>query len=63
MSGTWLGKDYSGLGYILDFYDLSKEDKIDVFEYLHFVVTESSKLYEERRKVQTRTLESQGRNR
>jgi hypothetical protein len=48
MSGSWLGKDYSGLGTIMDIYEIS--DRKTVFELLKVAETEMSKYYSDKAK-------------
>lgn len=50
MSGSWLGKDYSGLGTIMDIYKI--HDKRTVFELLQIGENELGKYYEQKRKQQ-----------
>ena len=50
MNGVWLGKDYSGLGDILEIYDISQ--KRDVFELLKVCEIELGKFYAQKRKEQ-----------
>jgi hypothetical protein len=50
MSGSWLGKDYSGLGAILDIYEV--EDKKLVFELVKLCEVELGKFYAQKRKEQ-----------
>ena len=50
MNGVWLGKDYSGLGDILDIFDISS--KREVFELLKICEEELSKYYTQKRKEQ-----------
>jgi hypothetical protein len=50
MSGTWMGKDYSGLMDIMDIYQL--ENKREVFELLKVAEGEASKFYAEKAKQQ-----------
>jgi len=50
MSGTWLGKEYSGLLDIMDLYQI--EDKKEVFELLKVCEDELGKFYAEKRKQQ-----------
>lgn len=50
MSGTWLGKDYSGLSAIMDIYDI--EDRRSVFELLQVAEQELASFYEQKRKEQ-----------
>ena len=61
MGGVWLGKDYAGIGDIFDMYEVSNTERKDIFEYIHTAVVESSKLYEEKRKLSNRILETKGR--
>ena len=49
MNGIWLGKDFSGLGDIMELYDIKGNKK--VFELLLHIIAESSKFYEEQRKI------------
>jgi len=48
MNGTWLGKDYSGLGTIMDIYEIS--DRKTVFELLKVAESEMSKYYSDKAK-------------
>lgn len=50
MSGTWMGKDYSGLSTILDIYEV--EDKRLVFELIKLCEVELNKYYTQKRKEQ-----------
>lgn len=50
MSGTWMGKDYSGLSAILDIYEV--EDKRQVFELLQIAEAELGKFYAQKQKEQ-----------
>lgn len=50
MNGVWLGKDYSGLGDILDIFEISS--KREVFELLKICEAELSKYYTQKRKEQ-----------
>jgi len=50
MNGVWLGKDYSGLGDILDIYQI--EERREVFELLKVCETELNKFYAQKRKEQ-----------
>lgn len=50
MSGAWLGKDYSGLGDIMDIYQI--ENKKEVFELLQVAEAELGKYYDQKRKEQ-----------
>ena len=50
MNGVWLGKDYSGLGDILDIFEVSS--KREVFELLKICEDELSKYYAQKRKEQ-----------
>jgi len=53
MAGVWLGKDFSGIGDILDIY-CSKEDKKDVLEYLIFMIQIARQTYAEERERQSK---------
>ena len=50
MSGSWFGKDYSGLSAIMDIYEI--EDRRAVFELLQVAENELGKHYEQKRKEQ-----------
>ena len=50
MSGTWMGKDYSGLSAILEIYEV--EDYRDVFELVKIAEREASKYYSQKAKEQ-----------
>ena len=49
MNGIWLGKDFAGLGDIMELYGI--EGNRDAFELLQFIIAESSKHYEAQRKA------------
>ena len=50
MSGTWMGKDYSGLMDIMDIYNL--DNRREVFTLLKVAEGEASKFYAEKQKQQ-----------
>ena len=50
MSGSWMGKDYSGLMDIMDIYEL--ENRREVFTLLKVAEAEASKFYAEKQKQQ-----------
>lgn len=50
MNGVWLGKDYAGLGTILDIYEV--EDRRAVFDLLQVAETELGKYYQQKQKEQ-----------
>jgi len=50
MSGSWMGKDYSGLSAILDIYEI--EDRRSVFELLQQCERELGKYYAQKQKEQ-----------
>lgn len=50
MSGSWMGKDYSGLVAIMDIYEV--DDRRAVFELLQVCERELGKYYEQKRKEQ-----------
>lgn len=50
MSGSWMGKDYSGLEAIMNIYEI--EDRRRVFELLQTGETELGKYYAQKRKEQ-----------
>lgn len=50
MNGIWLGKDYSGIGDIFDFYEI--ENRREVFELLGYIISKYSDFYEKRRELE-----------
>ena len=50
MSGTWMGKDYSGLGDIFDIYNL--DNRREIFTLLKVAEGEASKFYVQKQKQQ-----------
>ena len=54
MNGTWLGKDYSGLGTIMDIYEI--DDRRSVFELLKEAESLLGKYYSQQSKQQSRSL-------
>lgn len=50
MSGSWMGKDYSGLSAIMDIYEI--EDRREVFELLKVAEDELGKYYIQKQKEQ-----------
>jgi hypothetical protein len=50
MSGSWMGKDYSGLSAIMDIYEI--EDRRTVFELLQQCERELGKYYAQKQKEQ-----------
>lgn len=50
MNGVWLGKDYSGLGAILDIYEV--DDRRAVFDLLQVAESELGKYYQQKHKEQ-----------
>ena len=50
MNGVWLGKDYGGLGDILQIYDV--QETREVFELLKICEVELGKFYAQKRKEQ-----------
>jgi hypothetical protein len=50
MSGSWMGKDYSGLSAIMDIYEI--EDRRRVFELLQIGENELGKHYSQKKKEQ-----------
>lgn len=58
MSGTWLGKDYSGLDAIMTIYDF--EDRRVVFDYLQVIESELAKFYESKKKEQEAMSKAKG---
>ena len=52
MNGLWLGKEFSGIGDIFDFYEI--EHRREVFELLTYIITEYAKYYEKQREIKSR---------
>ena len=50
MNGVWLGKDFAGLGDIMELYGI--EGNREAFNLLLHIIAEASKFYEQQRKVQ-----------
>mgnify|MGYP001462137957 CR=1 FL=1 len=50
MAGVWLGKDFSGLGDIMELYGI--EGNREAFNLLLHIIAEASKFYEQQRKTQ-----------
>ncbi len=50
MSGSWMGKDYSGLSAIMDIYEM--EDRRSIFELLQICESELGKFYQQKQKEQ-----------
>lgn len=50
MSGSWMGKDYSGLATIMDIYEIN--DRREVFELLKVAEDELGKYYRQKQKEQ-----------
>ena len=48
MSGSWLGKDFSGLGTILDIYEV--DNRRLVFDLMNILIVETSKHYQREQK-------------
>ncbi len=53
MNGIWLGKDFSGIGDIFDFYEI--DDRRQVFELLTYIINTYSKYYEQQRERRSRS--------
>lgn len=53
MSGTYVGKDYSGLGTLLEIYEV--EDKKHVFELINILSIETQKHYQREQQQKART--------
>lgn len=52
MNGIWLGKEFSGIGDIFDFYEI--DDRREVFELLTYIVSQYMKHYEKQRELRSR---------
>jgi len=50
MNGVWLGKDFAGLGDIMELYGI--EGNREAFDLLLHIIAEASKFYEQQRKAQ-----------
>ena len=53
MSGAYVGKDYSGLGVLLDIYEV--EDKKNVFELINILSIETQKHYQREQQQKSRS--------
>ena len=60
MNGIWLGKNYSGLGDIMDIYQIT--NRKEVFELLKVAEGEASKFYSQKRKESERLAKSQAKS-
>lgn len=52
MNGIWLGKEFSGIGDIFDFYEI--EDRREVFELLTYIIGQYGKYFEKQREIKSR---------
>jgi hypothetical protein len=52
MGGVWLGKDFSGIGDILDIYNIT--DKREVFDYLVYMIQIARESYAQERERQSK---------
>ena len=53
MNGIWLGKEFSGIGDIFDFYEI--EDRREVFELLTYIIGQYNTYYEKQRQSRPRS--------
>ena len=53
MNGIWLGKEFSGIGDIFDFYEI--EDRREVFELLTYIIGQYNAYYEKQRQSRPRS--------
>lgn len=53
MNGIWLGKDFSGIGDIFDFYKI--DDRRQVFELLTYIINTYSRHYDQQRERRSRS--------
>lgn len=53
MNGVWLGKDFSGIGDIFDFYEI--EGRRQVFELLTYIIKRYRKYYDKQRELKSRS--------
>ena len=49
MNGIWLGKEFSGIGNIFDFYEI--EDRREVFELLTYIINQYMQYHEKNREL------------
>lgn len=56
MGGVWLGKDFSGIGDILDIYNVT--EKREVFDYLVYMIQIAREGYAQERERQSKLKES-----
>ena len=61
MSGSWMGKDYSGLMDIMDIYDM--DNRKDVFHLLKAAESEASKYYAQKQKERDAMSKAKSRSR
>ena len=61
MSGSWMGKDYSGLMDIMDIYDM--DNRKDVFHLLKAAEAEASKYYAQKQKERDAMSKAKSRSR
>tara|TARA_R110002020_G_scaffold469791_1_gene695065 strand:- start:14 stop:313 length:300 start_codon:yes stop_codon:yes gene_type:complete len=61
MSGVWLGKEYAGLGDILNIYEI--DNPKDVLDLLQICIRVASKEYEKQREIANKQAETQAKMR
>ena len=61
MNGVWLGKDYAGLGDIMEIYDF--DNRREVLDLLQICIQEASTEYEKQREVAQKQAETQAKMR
>lgn len=49
MNGIWLGKEFSGIGDVFDFYEI--DDRREVFELLTYIINQYMKHHEKQREL------------
>lgn len=58
MSGIWLGKDFSGLGEVMNLLSIPQDIRGEVFIFLQHIIADYSRYYEDRRKAAETQAES-----
>ncbi len=57
MNGVWLGKEYAGLGDIMDIYEI--DNRKEVLDLLQVCIKEASTEYEKQREISNKQAETQ----
>ena len=61
MNGTWLGKEYAGLGDIMNIYEI--DDRKEVLDLLQICIREASKVYSKQREQANKQAETKAKMR